>query len=253
MNEIIKLSKRQATEVSKLCKAYYYAPSLRGGGDTPAKVTARKAYGEKSAQLAKRHFGIELTAEEAFRAVNYHQTDWTMRNPGTLRERLIRLENILKGFYEPDPEVETDQPKNLFSTIYFVHDYAAQGNRPVGTTECGSVSIKDTPRGLYRLLYLSRPKGLDFDDMYKTGGLICLCSPDYQFVAEAELWKYALALRFLSTSEHITGRRSSVQCGVPGVGNGIEASSPLLKQWCDTLVLCLRTRWDVYPGNNFTV
>lgn len=249
MNEVIKLPKSQARQINKLCEAYYRAPIHRGGAETPQKTAARKAYGTQSAKLAKRHFKIIMTPEEAFRSVDYHQTDWTMKNPGSFKERLSLLGSILNG----QPKPEELNIRDLFGTLYFVHDYTSQGDRPVGTAECGSVAIKDTPRGLYRLLYLTGPKALDFDDMYKTGGLICLCSPDYQFVASAELWKYELALRFDSTRENIEGRLSAIQCGVPGSNNGVRVASPLLKQWCDTLSLCLKTKWNVYYGNNFVV
>lgn len=249
MHETLKLSKRQAALTSQLCRAYYGARIHIGGAETPEKSAARKIYGTHSAKLVKRLFGLTLTPEEAFRSVHYHQTDWIITNPGSLAERMDLMASILKGAEQPE---ELDL-RALFSTIYFVHDYEADGDRPIPTTGCGSVKLKDTPRSFYRLMYLARPKGINFDDMYKSGGLLTLCSPDCQFVAHVEFWKYELALRFESTAEHITGRRSPIVCGVPGARNGVSATSPLLKTWCDTLQLCLKSKWDVYPGNNFRV
>ena len=255
MNETIKLPKRQASEISKLCTAYYNAPIIRGGAETPQKTAARKAYGEHSAKLAKRHFALDLTTEEAFRAVDYHQTDWIMRNPGSCEERLDLLTALLRNKTTPDfdqPFAENLTAKNLFSTLYFLHDYR-KGNRPVGTADCGGSEVKDTARGLYRLLFLSGPVALDLSDMYKTGSFIDLLSRDGSFCAHAELWKYELKLRFSATAEHITGRRSGVVAGNPTARNGVHPKSPLLKKWCDTLVLALNSKWDVYSGNGFVV
>ncbi len=255
MNEIIKLPRRQAAAIKKLCDAYYGAPIHRGEAETPEKTAARKAYGEQSARLAKRHFGLDLTAEEAFRAVQYHQTDWIMWNPGGFEERLDLLAATLRGKTAPDyeqPFAEYLTAKHLFSTLYFLHDYR-KGNRPVGTMECGGSEVRDTARGLYRLLYLSGPDSLDFSDMYKTGGFIDLLSPDGSFVAHAELWKYELMLRFGASAEHLTVRRCGIVAGIPTARNGVEPKSPLLKKWCDTLVLALNSKWEVYPGNDFVV
>lgn len=255
MNETIKLPKRQAAEISKLCSAYYGARIHRGGAETPEKTAARKAYGQHSALLAKRHFGLDLTADEAFRAVDYHQTDWVMRNPGSCEERLDLLGATLRGKTTPDSEqpfAENLTAEKLFATLYFLHDYQ-EGSRPQATAECGGSKVKDTARALYRLLYLSHPQALDFSDMYKTGGFINLLSRDGSFCAHAELWKYELMLRFSATREHVTGHRSAVQAGVPTAGNGVSPNSPLLKKWCGTLVLALNSKWDVYPGNGFAV
>lgn len=253
LGESRKLSPQQAKEISKLCEAYYRAPIERGGADTPQKRAARQPYAEKSAQLAKRLFGLTLTAEEAFRCVEYHQTLWTIRNPGTLAERIAVLNQAARtGQRYIGKEGEEISAADYFGRIFFRHDYTT-GPRTVKTVECGGMVIADTPRCLYRLLFLTNPPMLDFSDMYKTGEMFALLSPDGQFAAHVELWKYELAIRFSAGPEHVTGRSSAIQCGIPGVDNGIQGHSPLLKAWQDCLRLCLNSKWDVYSGNNFAV
>lgn len=249
----MKPSPKQAKEISALCKAYYGARVIMGGGDTPEKIEARKLYGEASAKLAKRIFGLTLTAEEAFRCMKYHQSEWLVTNPGTLAERIAALSEAVKTEkYCIGPEDEEIQLDDYFRRVFFAHDYK-EGPRPVGTVECGGMMIEDTPKSLYRILFLAQPKQLDFSDMYKTGGWIDLVSPDYHFVAHVELWKYELAVRFSASREHVTGRMSDIQCGIPGSNNGISGASPLLAAWQECLTLCLNSKWNVYGGNNFTV
>jgi hypothetical protein len=255
MNETIKLSRRQASKISQLCEAYYSARTIQGGSDTPERITARKNYAEESARLAKYHFGLKLGVTESFRAVAYHQTDWVMRNPGSMEERLDCLAETLrtkKQIDQDQPFGECLDPKNLFSTLYFMHDYRL-GNRTVLTTQCGGSKTRDTAKSLYRLLFLTKPDNLDFSDMYKTGGFIDLLSNDGSFVAHVELWKYELMVRFSASKEHVSGHRHAITCGIPTADNGIQAQSPLLKKWCSTLILALNSKWDVYSGNNFVV
>lgn len=252
IGEIIKLSARQAKKISKLCGAYYSAPIERGGADTPKKREARQPYAKKSAQLAKRLFGIALNTEEAFRCVQYHQTDWTITNPGTLQERIAVLSKaVLAGQQYIGQEPQQIDAREYFARIFFLHDYT-NGARTVRTVECGGVVVDDTPLSLYRLLFLTAPARLDFSDMYKSGEMFALLSPDGQFAAHVELWKYELAIRFSASPEHVTGQMSTIECGIPSADNGVQGRSPLLKAWQDCLILCLNSQWDVYPGNNFT-
>lgn len=271
MHEILKLSRHHAAKIDKLSKAYHSALIHRGGAETPEKTAARAAFGEGSAKLAKRLFGLSLTPEEAFRAVQYqgniHKPERSIRNPGTFEQRLDLLRSTLRGKTIPtedhtvsyDHNYEYILPAHLFHTLYFYHDYTTAGPRAVGTIECGGGKVKDTPRALYRLLFLTRrqsyraPFPIDFSDMYKTGEFLCLTSPDGRFCAHAELWKYELALRWSATREHITGQRHGITCGIPTADNGVKSACPLLQKWTSTLILALNTKWDVYSGNNFTV
>lgn len=257
MHELVKLPKSHAKAIAALCRSYHSAPIIQGGGDTPEKIAARKAFSEKSAWLAKKHFGLTLTPEEAFLAVHYNQSTWTMLNPGTLAERLTFLSDTLTGKIQIDEEKDEfyseKSPEKIFSTLYFWHDYASLGNRKVKTVEFGSTKFKKPPASLYRLIYLFQPAALDFSDMYKSGEIAAILSPSGEFTAAVEFWKYELALRFTAAQQHLSGRPAAIQCGVPGAGTGMKSGNPLLYQWTSTLVLALNTPWDIYSGNNFTV
>jgi len=155
---------------------------------------------------------------------------------------------------------EHDNPKDLFRALYVEHDYA-EGDRKVGTIECGSVRAldpvtqeKDTARWFYRLLSLVEPKTkFDFSDMYKTGGLLTLRSPDWRFVAVALLFKYELGIYFSASPECIDGKSNCVVAGHPGANNGVAMKDPVLKAWVALLIRCLSRKWLVYSGNNFEV
>lgn len=137
--------------------------------------------------------------------------------------------------------------------LYKIHDYASMGDRPVGTYPCGSKRIKDTPKSLYRVLFLFRPSAISFDDMYKTT-LLTLVSPDYSLVAEIDLFKYELGVYFQASREHVSGtRQHAVQGGAPGTDNGIAIQSETAKAWCSFLVELIQREWMVYGGNDFEV
>ena len=142
---------------------------------------------------------------------------------------------------------------DVFPKVYMLHDYAVDGDRKVGTIECGSFSFTDTPKALYRVLFLAKPKRIDFSSMYKSNSLFALTSPDGHFVADFQTYKYELAAYLSAAPEHVEGRESGLICGVPGSDNGIRAKSPELKLWADTLKKCLDRTWMVYGGNDFEV
>lgn len=71
-----------------------------------------------------------------------------------------KLTEIQKRLESREGDIE-----DLFSECFMVHSYKKSGKRPVGTVACGSSGFQDTPKALYRLLYLTRQSGLDFSDM----------------------------------------------------------------------------------------
>jgi len=164
----------------------------------------------------------------------------------TLLETLETLNLLLDS---PDDEYDA---REEFRSIYLLHDYA-KGNRKVGTIECGSFDFEDTPKALYRLLFLARPARVDFSDMYKSKSLFALTSADGCFVADFQFFKYELAAYLSATREHTEGRQSVLIAGAPGSDNGIRAKSPELKLWASTLKKCLDKKWMVYGGNDFEV
>jgi len=164
-----------------------------------------------------------------------------------LTRSLKKLNGLLAS---ADGEYEA---REMFGSVYFLHDYKVDGNRKLGTVECGSFGFLDTPKALYRLLFLSKANRVDFSDMYKSCSLFALTSPDGQFVADFQFYKYELAAYLSAAKEHTEGRQHSVLCGVPGSDNGIRTRSPELKLWADTLKKCLGRSWMVYGGNDFEV
>lgn len=160
-----------------------------------------------------------------------------------------KMKQLRKLLQNGDPEGEA---KDLFRKIYVLHEYNISGNRKVEVYECGSVAL-DTPRALYRLLFLAQPTQVDFSDMYKSESLFALTSPDHRFVADPQFYKYALMLSFSAQKDFVTGRPHTVQGGMPGIDNGIRSGSPVLTEWCDLLKVCLDHAWLVYGGNEFEV
>jgi hypothetical protein len=158
----------------------------------------------------------------------------------------------LKSLLDSDDEYDNDyEAQEVFRRVYLVHDYA-DGDRMVPTSQCGSFKFKNTPKALYRLLFLARPKRINFDDMYKST-LFALTSVDGRFVADFDFYKYKLAAYLSATAEHIEGRNSMIMCGVPGANNGIRIKTPELQMWADTLKKCLNKKWMIYGGNDFEV
>ncbi len=166
---------------------------------------------------------------------------------GKLTEDLEKLNSLL------DSEDGEYDARELFSSVYLLQDYDIDGNRKVGTIECGGFDFQDTPKALYRLLFLTKAKRVDFGNMYKSRSLLALISPDGRFVADIQFYKYELAAYLSSTKEHIEGHQHEIVCGVPCADNGIRAESSELKLWSATLKKCLDRSWMVYGGNDFEV
>jgi hypothetical protein len=146
-----------------------------------------------------------------------------------------------------------EEPLELFRQCYRVHDYA-HGNRPVKTMPCGSCAVPDTPKALYRLLYLLQPEHpIDFSQMYKSGSIVEVCSPDYQFCAAVQFFKYELGIYFHCTGEHHNGEFPFLTAGWPGADNGQECTSDIGNLWYKTLIKCLTHEITIYPGNDFVV
>jgi hypothetical protein len=156
--------------------------------------------------------------------------------------------------------------RDFIPQLYRIHDYDKMGNRPVGTVDCGSFRLPDTPKSLYRALFLLRPVSVSFvtenqniirpaptqGDMYKQC-ILTIVSPDYDFVATLEFFKYELALYFSASEKYITGRRSCVISGAPGSDNGIQYRGPEPEAWFGLLKELLTREWMVYGGNDFSV
>ncbi len=176
----------------------------------------------------------------------------------TLKDDLLLLKSMFsdafdwKAWYGEHGEHGSDEPQDVFGRVYKWHDYR-QGNRRQATVSCGGVEFDDTPRALYRALYLLRPAVVDFSDMYKTGTLVDFCSPDKQFMCSVQLHKYETCMRFFCCPEHAVGQPEFVQGGWASCDNGVRCTSDIGNQWFAVAKVALNWTWGVYPGNEFSV
>jgi hypothetical protein len=161
------------------------------------------------------------------------------------------LSRALELYRDSEKEYELREFLNE-SGLYRIHDYETMGDRPVGTVDCGSARLRDTPRALYRALFLFHPERLSFKGMYKET-LLTLVSPDYHLVATLEFFKYELAVYFSAAEEHIEGRRARIVCGLPGSDNGVKFKGIVAEGWFGLIRCLLDREWTVYGGNNFVV
>ena len=117
-----------------------------------------------------------------------------------------------------------------------------------------SIAFKNTPKSLYRFLYLWEPKNIDFSDMYKSG--LAIIRIHKKGVVILSLYKYELVARLFVTSDEIKPRKRygiEIKSGVPGVDNeGLKADSEVGKEFKIFKGL-LEMKHDVYPGNEFKV
>ena len=124
----------------------------------------------------------------------------------------------------------------------------------VEMVEFGSYRPTDTAAGLYRLLWLCKPKSVAFDDMYKTT-LFCVMPPDQSCLIQVYLFKYALALYFYAPKSEVgsTFNNHGVISGAPGHDNGWTCTNENVNLFVQLLVKTLETTQMVYGGNNFEV
>lgn len=117
-----------------------------------------------------------------------------------------------------------------------------------------SVSFKDTPKSLYRFLYIWAPKQVDFSDMYKcTFAIIDLDGKGLVYLA---LYKYELAAYFYVPPSELKPRPKyviEISCGVPGTENEEFIEGSKAKEEFEAFITLLEQEHDVYPGNNFRV
>jgi hypothetical protein len=146
---------------------------------------------------------------------------------------------------------DSPDPKVLFGKVFLTH-VDEIGDRRIATRECESVKLNGAA-AFYRLLFLAQPKQLDFSDMYKSGSLFALVSPNGEFVADIEFWKYEPCVRFSAAPEHVDVEQRIVFCGIPGQTTAVTQKTPELKAWMALLQRCLDRKWMMYSGNDFEV
>lgn len=177
-----------------------------------------------------------------------------------MKEKLELLKTMMSPDYDWEAHWERDELDrgidDIFRQCYRWHDYR-QGNRLKPTHGCGSVKFTDTPKALYRILYLVKPSFVDFSDMYKTGTLIDLTDPEQRFLCSFQLCKYEASMWFSCPKEFLVddqeGQGFRISCGVPGVDDGTRCSDPLGNLFFEVATMALNFQHMVYGGNDFSV
>ncbi len=135
-------------------------------------------------------------------------------------------------------------------------DEDQQGMPRVPQRECGSARVSDTPKTLYRLLYLFRPAPLSFEDMYK-GCLLILSTPDGRFSVAVHFFKYEIALYFWAEAALVkdeqAGQPMQIRLGHPAANNGLSIQHEEGLLFFQMIQQALDHEWRVYPGNDFEV
>lgn len=158
-----------------------------------------------------------------------------------------------ESYLEEHDENLTEKIRLLFNECFKRHSYEEQGKRPIPTYECGSYEVQDTPKVLYRLLYLIRPEKIDFSDMDNSKTLIEFCSPCYNFCASIRFYNYELGVYFHCSKKNVESQGKTVIRGWPSADNGCKCISEEGNLWFNTLIECLNREYEIYPGNNFCV
>lgn len=129
-----------------------------------------------------------------------------------------------------------------------------------------SVAFSDTPKCLYRFLYLWEPPVLDFSDMYKS--TIAVIDLNGAAVAKLAFFKYELAAYFYVPEGDIIVKPVRaiatpagplfISSGIPGIEDDDEYRPQLVEgskaeEEIQAFITLLKMELDVYPGNNFRV
>ncbi len=116
----------------------------------------------------------------------------------------------------------------------------------------GGVSFKNTPKTLYRMLYLLKPNNVDFSDMYKSGILV-FSSPDNKYWCGFGFYKYEIGIYFYCPKKELHSENTGIICGIPDVDNQWNCTNKTGQLFFEVLKMALDHEYDVYPGNGFKV
>ena len=120
--------------------------------------------------------------------------------------------------------------------------------------ECGSTEVEDTPKALYRLLFLLQAKEpYEFRQMYK-GCFASFFSADKRFLVAVHFFKYEIGLYFYCPKEAWKAEHGGVVvAGWPGADNGWHCTDEDGLAFFAMVTKAVNSVWDVYPGNDFKV
>ena len=175
---------------------------------------------------------------------------------GALEAKIDRLMTMMADdfdwkAYDPDGELDESLEDDFRECCSLIgHD------EKWSLVQVGSQKVEDTPKALYRALYLMRPTKLDFDDMYKSG-LLEIGSPDRRYAVLVDFWKYTIGLYFYAPADTVPPKVAhgdlSIACGIPGVDNGWRTTDPVAQKFFALVSRALNRTWMVYSGNDFEV
>jgi hypothetical protein len=117
-----------------------------------------------------------------------------------------------------------------------------------------SIYFSNTPKSLYRFLYIWQPENINFSHMYKS--VVAYVDLNGTGVAVMEFYKYQFAVYFYVPEREIKPQSMgmiSVNCGVPGTEHNQFVEGSQAKLEFDRFVAILEAKHDVYTGNNFVV
>lgn len=172
----------------------------------------------------------------------------------TLRQKIDLVRQMMTPAYDWESHYEQDHPDDLddlFRACVIVENAVSKEGKKY--VSAGSACVENTPDSLYRILYLLKPKHLDFSDMYKTR-LLSFFSGDRRFFIDIGLYNYEMDLRFYALRELVDmSEATGVYCGVPGTDNGYRVTDEDGKACFAMVKEAVEYTWCVYPGNDFEV
>jgi len=169
----------------------------------------------------------------------------------TFREKLQKLIEIFASRnYDWEKHYRTYcfDEKDLFKQCCFI-GMPAKGDN---FCQCGSIKAPDTPKALYRILYLLGPENIDFSNMYKSY-LFTFGSIDKRFWVQVEFFKYELGFYFYAPKETVINNNCGIIAGWPGADNGWHTTDEDGKLFFEMVEKAVNYPISVYPGNNFVV
>ncbi len=166
-------------------------------------------------------------------------------------------EKCMEGVPESDSGINiSDCPKYVFDEKKVRAMYPLLTETPTEKRcwkRAASVFFKDTPKSLYRFLYIWEPKQVDFSDMYKCTLAIIDLGTGLVYL---DLFKYELAAYFYVPSGELKPQpvyAIEISCGVPGTEDVEFVEGSKAKEEFEAFITLLEQEHDVYSGNNFRV
>ena len=177
-----------------------------------------------------------------------------MENKVEAPEYVAKLE-LIKQMLSPDFDWEksNDSLRGTWKDCFVLIDLENTKESDLPQVyACGSFTLSDTPKALYRAMYLFGPKRVDFSDMYKQE-LMAFATPDKRFVATFELFKYEAGVYCYAPKDVIEGKGRGIIAGWPGADNGWHCTDPVGALFFEVVKGLLDYTHMVYGGNDFEV